>query len=95
MADTNTSDPYVLVSVHEGSSQTPSGGAKSGAPDGLISYSKSKTIANTLNPTWNQDIIVFAVPDCKVALTIMDSDLVSHDDFMGQVEPFALLPLQL
>jgi hypothetical protein len=74
VADTNTSDPYVLVTAHSGSA--------------LLSYNKSKTIANTLNPVWNQDVVAtLPQEDSRLALTIMDSDVVGHDDFMGQVPP--------
>lgn len=72
VADTTTSDPYVLVTAHAGSI--------------LLSYNKSKTIPNTLNPVWNQELLVSAVQaDSRVALTIMDSDVIGNDDFMGQV----------
>jgi hypothetical protein len=86
IADVNTSDPYVVVSAHR-LAGAPMGGAKSTRrPGELFSYGKSKVIANTLNPTWNEEVIVTSFDWCsQLALTLMDSDMVGAHDFLGQV----------
>jgi hypothetical protein len=86
IADVNTSDPYVVVSAHR-LQGAPTGGAKStGRPGELFSFGKSKVIANTLNPTWGEEVLVTAFDWCsQLALTVMDSDMVGAHDFLGQV----------
>lgn len=96
IADVNTSDPYVIVSAHRLQSN-PRGNAKSTGTNGeLLSYTKSKVIANTLNPTWNEETIVTsAIWNAQVALTVMDSDMVGAHDFLGQVSFFIFIFIYL
>lgn len=91
IADVNTSDPYVIVSAHRLQSAARGGPKSTNASGELFSYAKSKVIANTLNPTWNEDAyITSAAWNSQVALTVMDSDMVGAHDFLGQVCLFYL-----
>jgi hypothetical protein len=100
IADINTSDPYVIVSAHR-LQGAPKGAPKSaGRPGELFSFGKSKVIPNSLNPTWNEEVIVTSMDwGSQLALTVMDSDMVGAHDFLGQVpslfppNPFPLITL--
>ena len=51
-----------------------------------ISMYRSKTIHNTLNPTWDEACAVTEVGfDDAIVLTLMDKDTLTKDDFLGQV----------
>lgn len=86
IADVNTSDPYVVLSGHllQGAAR---GAPKSaGQPGELFSFGKTKVIPNSLNPTWNEEVLVTSADWCsQLALTVMDSDMVGAHDFLGQV----------
>ncbi len=85
IADVNTSDPYVVVSSHK-IAPSRSGGPKSAGVGGLLSFTKSKVIQSTLNPTWNEEVFVTCAEwNSQIVLTLMDSDMVGAHDFLGQV----------
>ena len=79
VADATSSDPYVLATSH-----------RRDDAHTLLSWARSKTIPNSLSPVWNQNLLITAVEqEQQIALTIMDSDLIGADDFMGQVGIFS------
>lgn len=86
IADVNTSDPYVILSAHRLQGAGRGAPKSTGRPGELFSFGKSKVIPNTLNPTWNEDVLVTSADWCsQLALTVMDSDMVGAHDFLGQV----------
>jgi hypothetical protein len=86
VADINTSDPYVIVSGHHLQGASKGAPKSAGRPGELFSFGKSKVIPNSLNPTWNEEVIVTSMDwNSQLTLTLMDSDMVGAHDFLGQV----------
>jgi len=86
----NTSDPYVKIFL------TP----KDAVSKGTLSSWKSPVIKKTLNPVWSENNeVVFNFENSSdwnnlaLNITLWDKDVLSADDFMGQVDPIVLSTL--
>jgi hypothetical protein len=90
IADAHDSDPYVVVTGH----QTTHSSSES---DGLHvsmeqqSYGKSSAEPNTINPVWNEKIVVTNLKwNSDLILTVFDHNLTRSDVFLGQVRTITL-----
>lgn len=72
-----TSDPYVNITLREGSHTDP------------YSYGKvsTRTVKNSLNPEWNQEYLFRVRPhDQRLLFEVYDQNRITRDDFLGQIE---------
>ena len=72
MIQISTSDPFVIVC-----------GMRN---DRAVCLNKTRVIDKTLNPAWNQDLVISEIDGSSLlTLTVLDHDAIGHDDFLGQV----------
>lgn len=85
VGDTATSDAYVIVTATSPIAVTTTYNAPT-TQLATVSCTKSSVKRMTLNPVWNEVLTTAAPRGSQLVLTMLDSDVVGQDDFLGQVK---------
>ncbi|XP_063782208.1 E3 ubiquitin-protein ligase NEDD4 isoform X2 [Pseudophryne corroboree] len=68
------SDPYVKVTLYD-------------PANGIITSIQTKTVKKTLNPKWNEEILLRVYPQKhRLLFEVFDENRLTRDDFLGQVD---------
>ncbi|XP_075064139.1 E3 ubiquitin-protein ligase NEDD4 isoform X2 [Mixophyes fleayi] len=68
------SDPYVKVTLYD-------------PANGVLTCIQTKTVKKTLNPKWNEEILLRVYPQKhRLLFEVFDENRLTRDDFLGQVD---------
>ncbi|XP_040269849.1 E3 ubiquitin-protein ligase NEDD4 isoform X2 [Bufo bufo] len=77
------SDPYVKLTIYD-------------ATNGILTSIQTKTVKKSLNPKWNEEILLRVSPKKhRILFEVFDENRLTRDDFLGQVDiPLYQLPTE-